>query len=153
MRATKLQAELIVLQRQQQAQSSQMNTRADELMSTLREQLQAIKQDLDAEREQRQKVQKELTEYKAYMEEPIYENETSPVRGDDSALAGIPEDRPTLLLLPSGSNLPQVDNFQFNSGMPVSGSVDQGLSVQNQPSSSYVGTSGNPIQSAGNPGI
>ena len=50
-RSTNLQAELAVLRQQQQAQSSQMNTRADELMSTLREQLKAIKQDLDAERE------------------------------------------------------------------------------------------------------
>ena len=133
-----------------------MNTRADELMSTLREQLRAIKQDLDTEREQRQKVQKELTEYKAYMEEPIYENETSPVHGDDPALARIPEDRPILPLLPSGSQLSPVDEFQFLSGLPVSGSVGQGLSVQNQPSTSYVGNSaagasGNPVQSARNP--
>ena len=125
-----------------------MNTRADELMSTLREQLKAIKQDLDAEREQRKKVQDELTEYKAYMEEPIYENETSPVHGDEA-----PEKLPTFHLVPSGSNLPADHDFQFSSGMPVSGSVGQGLSMPNQPSSSYVGASGNPVQSAGNPGM
>ena len=135
-----------------------MNTRADELMSTLREQLKAIKQDLDAEREQRQKVQKELTEYKAYMNEPFYENETSPVPSDDQALPGIPEDRPNLSPLPGGANLPSVDNFQFVSGMPVSGSVGQWLSVPNQPSTSYVGNStagasGNPVPSAGNLGM
>ena len=43
--------------------------------------------------------------------------------------------------------------FSLSSGMPVSGSVGQGLSMQNQPSSSYVGASGNPVQSAGNLGM
>ena len=87
----------------------------------MREQLRAIKRDLDAEREQRQKVQQELTDYKAYMEEPMYENETSPVPGDDRALGSVLEDRPNLPAVPSGSNLPPVDDFQFVGGMPVSG--------------------------------
>ena len=119
-----------------------MDTRTDEMVSILREQLRVIKNELDAEREQRRKVQQELMDYKAYMEEPMYENETPPVFGDDRALGSEMEDRPNLPV-PSGSNLPPVDDFQFAAGMPVSGSVGQGLSVQNQPSSSHVGASGN----------
>ena len=56
------------------------------------------------------------------MEEPVYENEESPVRGDDRALASIPEDMPALPLLPSGSHLHD-DEFQFTLGLSISGAV------------------------------
>ena len=127
-----------------------MTSRTDELMTTLREQLQSIKRELDAEREQREKVQQELSDYKAYMEEPIYENEESPVQGDDRALTTIPEDRPALPLLPRGLTQHN-DDFQFSPGVNVSGVVGQGSSVQNRSSPSHVseisaaGFSGNPV--------
>ena len=84
------------------------------------------------------------------MEEPVYENEESPVQGHDRALASIPEDRPALPLLPSGLTQ-HGDDFQFSPGVNVSGVVGQGSLVQNCSSPSHVpeisaaGFSGNPV--------
>jgi hypothetical protein len=155
-RSRELQEELGHM-RQQQAQGTQLMTaRTEDQIAALRTQLETLRQNLEQEREQREKVHKELAEYKAYWEEPLYENEGTlmddvpNVPGLSSAVSNPVPEFPA-----SAANAPA--DFQFHHT-----SFGQSTAIQNPlPTSGYMGEYSavgpslpvHPVQSPVNPSL